>query len=178
MNDIVTRNNYISKLKRHNEKALEFVVQEYGGQVKAAVYKNLLGMPEEIEECMDDVFLDVWNNIDRFDESKGSFRSWITAIARFRSIDYLRRYSRRCSEEDIADYESKLANDNLLEILDEDISDSMEKLLSGLSDEDRDIILRYYWDDQCVDEIAEDYGVSSSSIYSRMSRARSRLKQV
>lgn len=139
---MVTRNNYISKLKRHNEKALEFVVQEYGGQVKAAVYKNLSGMPEEIEECMDDVFLDVWNNIDRFDESKGSFRSWITAIARFRSIDYLRRYSRRCSEED------------------------------------RDIILRYYWDDQCVDEIAEDYGVSSSSIYSRMSRARSRLKQV
>ena len=189
MNDIVTRNNYISKLKRHNEKALEFVVQEYGGQVKAAVYKNLSGMPEdnlladgftpeEIEECMDDVFLDVWNNIDRFDESKGSFRSWITAIARFRSIDYLRRYSRRCSEEDIADYENKLANDNLLEILNEEISDSMEKLLSGLSDEDRDIILRYYWDDQCVDEIAEDYGVSSSSIYSRMSRARSRLKQV
>ncbi len=79
---------------------------------------------------------------------------------------------------DIADYENKLANDNLLEILNEEISDSMEKLLGGLSDEDRDIILRYYWDDQCVDEIAEDYGVSSSSIYSRMSRARSRLKQV
>ena len=172
MNEIVTRDNYISKLRRHNEKALEFVVREYGGQVKAAVYKNLSGMPEEIEECMDDVFLDVWNNIDRFDESKGSFRSWITAIARFRSIDYLRRYSRRCSEE------NKLANDNLLEILNEEISDSMEKLLGGLSDEDRDIILRYYWDDQCVDEIAEDYGVSSSSIYSRMSRARSRLKQV
>mgnify|MGYP004669363931 FL=1 len=54
----------------------------------------------------------------------------------------------------------------------------MEKLFSGLSNEDRDIILRYYWDDQDVDEIAEDYGVSSSSIYSRMSRARRRLKKV
>lgn len=177
MNDIVTRDNYISKLRRHNEKALEFVVREYGGQVKAAVYKKLSGMPEEIEECMDDVFLDVWNNIDRFDESKGSFRNWITAIARFRSIDYLRRYSRRCSEEDISEYENKLANDNMLEIINEDISDSMEKLLGGLSDEDRDIILRYYWDDENVEKIADDYGVSSSSIYSRMSRARRRLKQ-
>lgn len=177
MNEIVTRDNYISKLRRHNEKALEFVVQEYGGQVKAAVYRNLSGMPEEIEECMDDVFLDVWNNIDRFDESKGSFRSWITAIARFRSIDYLRRYSRRRSEEDISEYENKLANDNMLEIINEDISDSMEKLLGGLSDEDRDIILRYYWDDENVEKIADDYGVSSSSIYSRMSRARRRLKQ-
>ncbi len=177
MNEIVTRDNYISKLRRHNEKALEFVVREYGGQVKAAVYKNLSGMPEEIEECMDDVFLDVWNNIDRFDESKGSFRSWITAIARFRSIDYLRRYSRRRSEEDISEYENKLANDNMLEIINEDISDSTEKLLGGLSDEDRDIILRYYWDDENVEKIADDYGVSSSSIYSRMSRARRRLKQ-
>lgn len=178
MKEIITRNNYISKLKRHNEKALEFVVKEYGGQVKAAVCKNLSGMPEEIEECMDDVFMDVWNNIDRFDESKGSFRNWIAAIARFRSIDYLRRYSRRCSEEDITDYENKLANDNLVDILNEEISDGMEKLLSGLSDEDRDIILRYYWDDQAVDKIAKDYGVSSSSIYSRMSRARSRLKKM
>ena len=126
---------------------------------------------------MDDVFLDVWNNIDRFDESKGSFRNWITAIARFRSIDYLRRYSRRCSEEDISEYENKLANDNMLEIINEDISDSTEKLLGGLSDEDRDIILRYYWDDENVEKIADDYGVSSSSIYSRMSRARRRLKQ-
>lgn len=177
MNEIVTRDNYISKLRRHNEKALEFVVREYGGLVKAAVYKNLSGMPEEIEECMDDVFLDVWNNIDRFDESKGSFRNWITAIARFRSIDYLRRYSRRRSEEDISEYENKLANDNMLEIINEDISDSTEKLLGGLSDEDRDIILRYYWDDENVEKIADDYGVSSSSIYSRMSRARRRLKQ-
>lgn len=134
-------------------------------------------MPEEIEECMDDVFLDVWNNIDRFDESKGSFRNWITAIARFRSIDYLRRYSRRRSEEDISEYENKLANDNMMEIINEDISDSTEKLLGGLSDEDRDIILRYYWDDENVEKIADDYGVSSSSIYSRMSRARRRLKQ-
>lgn len=141
------------------------------------MYRNLSGMPEEIEECMDDVFLDVWNNIDRFDESKGSFRNWITAIARFRSIDYLRRYSRRRSEEDISEYENKLANDNMLEIINEDISDSMEKLLGGLSDEDRDIILRYYWDDENVEKIADDYGVSSSSIYSRMSRARRRLKQ-
>lgn len=141
------------------------------------MYKNLSGMPEEIEECMDDVFLDVWNNIDRFDESKGSFRNWITAIARFRSIDYLRRYSRRRSEEDIAEYENKLANDNMLEIINEDISDSTEKLLGGLSDEDKDIILRYYWDDENVEKIADDYGVSSSSIYSRMSRARRRLKQ-
>lgn len=174
--DIINQNNYISKLRKHNEKALEYIVREYGGCVKAAIYKNLAGMPEEMEECMDDVFLDAWNNIDRFDGKKGSFKSWITAIARFRSIDYLRRYSRRCAEEDIDDHERELARDNLMEMLDEEISDGMEKLLKGLTDDDRDIILRYYWDEQDVARIADDYGVTSSTIYSRMSRARNKLK--
>ena len=41
---MVTRNNYISKLKRHNEKAQEFEVQEYGWKVKDSLYKNLSGM--------------------------------------------------------------------------------------------------------------------------------------
>ena len=52
----------------------------------------------------------------------------------------------------------------------------MEKLLKGLTDDDRDIILRYYWDEQDVARIADDYGVTSSTIYSRMSRARNKLK--
>ena len=29
--------------------------------MKAAVNHNLAGLPEEMEECMDDVFLDVWS---------------------------------------------------------------------------------------------------------------------
>ena len=126
--DIINQNNYISKLRKHNEKALEYIVREYGGCVKAAIYKNLAGMPEE------------------------------------------------CAEEDIDDHERELARDNLMEMLDEEISDGMEKLLKGLTDDDRDIILRYYWDEQDVARIADDYGVTSSTIYSRMSRARNKLK--
>ena len=91
MKQIITQKNFVEKLKRRNEKALEYVIREYGGYVKAAVNHNLAGLPEEMEECMDDVFLDVWEHIERFDAAKGSFRNWIISIARFRSIDYLRR---------------------------------------------------------------------------------------
>ena len=41
--------------------------------MKAAVNHNLAGLPEEMEECMDDVFLDVWEHIERFDAAKGLF---------------------------------------------------------------------------------------------------------
>ena len=117
MKQIITQKNFVEKLKRRNEKALEYVIREYGGYVKAAVNHNLAGLPEEMEECMDDVFLDVWEHIERFDAAKGSFKNWIVSIARFRSIDYLRRYSRTCMEEDVSNYESELAKNQFAHLL-------------------------------------------------------------
>ena len=105
--------------------------------MKAAVNHNLAGLPEEMEECMDDVFLDVWEHIERFDAAKGSFRNWIISIARFRSIDYLRRYSRTCMEEDVSNYESKLARNDRIDTLEQEISTETEKLLEGLKEEER-----------------------------------------
>lgn len=134
MKQIITQKNFVEKLKRRNEKALEYVIREYGGYVKAAVNHNLAGLPEEMEECMDDVFLDVWEHIERFDAAKGSFRNWIISIARFRSIDYLRRYSRTCMEEDVSNYESKLARNDRIDTLEQEISTETEKLLEGLKE--------------------------------------------
>ena len=134
MKQIITQKNFVEKLKRRNEKALEYVIREYGGYVKAAVNHNLAGLPEEMEECMDDVFMDVWEHIERFDAAKGSFKNWIVSIARFRSIDYLRRYSRTCMEEDVSNYESELAKNDRIDTLEQEISMETEKLLEGLKE--------------------------------------------
>lgn len=150
MRRIINQKNFVEKLKKQNEKALEYVIHQYGGFVKAVVQRNLSGMPEEIEECMDDVFLDVWNHIDRFDDTKGTFLNWMLSIARFRSIDYLRRYSRICMEEDISRFENHLAKDQLLEMLEQEISKETEALLEGLCAQDRDILLRYYMEEFCL----------------------------
>ena len=174
---IITQKNFVEKLKRRNEKALEYVIREYGGYVKAAVNHNLAGLPEEMEECMDDVFLDVWEHIERFDAAKGSFRNWIISIARFRSIDYLRRYSRTCMEENVSNYESKLARNDRIDTLEQEISTETEKLLEGLKEEERQILLRYYAEEDDVDVLAKEYGVSSSTIYSKVSRAKKKVRK-
>ena len=145
--------------------------------MKAAVNHNLAGLPEEMEECMDDVFLDVWEHIERFDAAKGSFRNWIISIARFRSIDYLRRYSRTCMEEDVSNYESKLARNDRIYTLEQEISTETEKLLEGLKEEERQILLRYYAEEDDVDVLAKEYGVSSSTIYSKVSRAKKKVRK-
>ena len=157
MKQIITQKNFVEKLKRRNEKALEYVIREYGGYVKAAVNHNLAGLPEEMEECMDDVFLDVWEHIERFDAAKG--------------------YSRTCMEEDVSNYESKLARNDRIDTLEQEISTETEKLLAGLKEEERQILLRYYAEEDDVDVLAKEYGVSSSTIYSKVSRAKKKVRK-
>lgn len=177
MKQIITQKNFVEKLKRRNEKALEYVIREYGGYVKAAVNHNLAGLPEEMEECMDDVFMDVWEHIERFDVAKGNFKNWIVSIARFRSIDYLRRYSWTCMEEDVSNYESELAKNDRIDTLEQEISMETEKFLEGLKEEERQILLRYYAEEEDVDVLAEEYGVSDSAIYSKVSRAKKKVRK-
>ena len=47
------------------------------------------------EDLVQDVFLAVWRNADRFDPERGTVRAWILQIAHFRLLNELRRRSRQ-----------------------------------------------------------------------------------
>ena len=52
-----------------------------------------------------------------------------------------------------------------------------EKLLEGLKEEERQILLRYYAEEEDVDVLAEEYGVSDSAIYSKVFRAKKKVRK-
>ena len=60
----ITEQNFIQLLNQRNEKALEYVVDEYSGLLKSVIAKNLRYMQGYQEECLDDVLMAIWNNID------------------------------------------------------------------------------------------------------------------
>src|SRR5215472_16140031 len=47
------------------------------------------------EDLVQEIFLEVWRNADRFDPERGTVRSWILQIAHFRLLNELRRRSRQ-----------------------------------------------------------------------------------
>lgn len=62
----------ISKLKLRHEKALAYVIDTYMPYVKA-IAKQILEQPcgnWAVDECINDVFLAVWQNSDKFREVK------------------------------------------------------------------------------------------------------------
>ena len=80
-------------------------------------------------------------------------------------------------EEDVSNYESELARNDRIDTLEQEISMETEKLLEGLKEEERQILLRYYAEEEDVDVLAQEYGVSNSAIYSKVSRAKNKVRK-
>ncbi len=60
----VTEDNYVAALQMKNEKALYFFIEHDGWIVKSIVHKMMAIYPDRQEECMNDIFLAVWKNVD------------------------------------------------------------------------------------------------------------------
>ena len=162
-------------IKNGSERALEELVRLYGGLIRAIVRYHLKDISMWQEDCENDVLLSVWRNIDRFDPEKNSLKNWLGAVAKYRAINYKRRYIKELSgkelTEDITDKTSADA-----EILKQETRAEIISLLEGLNSADREIFIRRYIMEQPVEEIAAVKSRKPSWIYNRLSRGRKILR--
>ncbi|WP_234122442.1 sigma-70 family RNA polymerase sigma factor [Clostridium hydrogenum] len=169
--------NFIKRLKRKKEDALEYTYDKYIPLVKGIVCKVLLRFEDNgvVEECINDVFLAVWNNSNKFEGDEKIFRSWIGAIAKYKAIDYYRKLMKRTEDiMDSIDIEEK----NTLEdeiMINENKKDVM-KLLCELEELDKQIFIMKYFLGLKAEEIGEKLGISKAAVDSRVFRSKKKLK--
>lgn len=78
-------------------------VFELHSPVVLGLLVRMLGGRAEAEEVLQEVFLQVWMQADRYEESRSSPRGWILMLARSRALDRLRRrVSRQRREDEVA----------------------------------------------------------------------------
>lgn len=83
----------VKMLLDKNALGLELVIDKYSSMVYALIHR-IMGKEarrEDIEECTSDVFVDVWNSIEEFDEMRGTFKTWVLIKAKFKALDYRRK---------------------------------------------------------------------------------------
>lgn len=176
---MITEKNFIQQLKKRNEKAIVYIIDEYGGLVKSIVKKHLYHLSSEIEDCTYEVFMSVWQHIESYNSEKSSFNNWIAGIARYKAIDYLRKYKNSLNTYSLEDSDIEIyrKSDELkLQVIEEEISEETEQMLSCLSKEDRDILMKIYVNEEDVTNVSSEYGIKPTSIYSRISRAKKKIK--
>lgn len=173
----IGKNNYIQQLQLHNEKALMYVIDEYGGLLAAVIRRHLSYLPQRQEECFNDVLLKIWQNISCFDETRNSFQNWAAAIAKYRAIDYLRAYQRELKTVDIDDAQIVQEKDVLEHLLEQEISVETEKMLSCLKPSDRELFLMRYVEEKSMRQMSRETGMKEEVIYNRLSRGKQKIRR-
>lgn len=174
----ITEENFILKLKERDERALEYVIDNYGWIIKTIIKKSMYNLESYHEECTNDVLLGIWNNIERFDESKNTFKNWVAAITKYKTIDYQRKYLKHLDNQNIDDVDVKIEDNSHKGLLENEISEEMEQMLSHLKERDRELFIKLYVDEQDIDSISEETGMHRDVIYNRVSRGKRKIKDI
>lgn len=173
----IHEDNFIVNLKRKNEKALEYVIDNYGGLVKAIVKKYIGELDNIQEECINDIFLAVWYGIDKYDEKRSSFKNWIAGISKFKAVDYQRKYNKLLRESDIDNLVIEGTNSIDDELLKKDTKRIVNDLLDGLNEDERRIFVQFYLNEKKAHEIGKSMGLKETAIYNRLSRTRNKIRK-
>ena len=130
----ITENNFIKELKNRNEKALEYVIDKYSYVLVSVINKHLFYLEDKKDECLNDCLLAIWENIESYNPNKAKFSNWIGGIAKFKSMDYIRKYLNDRKFQNIEDHIIADEEDSLDLILEKEFNQQIQDLLSNLTE--------------------------------------------
>ena len=157
--------------KKPNE-GMKVLMAEYMGYCYHIVRNRLLDFPQEdIEECVSDIFLDVYRYRNKMDLEKGGFRGMIAVIARRRAAD---RY-------DLAVKKGTLPLEDGLQEEARGLSFEEKELLleaiRTLGDPDEKILIWKFYYGYPTKKIAEILGIKENTVDQKVKRGLEKLRK-
>ncbi|MFN0011864.1 MAG: sigma-70 family RNA polymerase sigma factor [Phycisphaerales bacterium] len=98
----MTRELILHKVAQGDPAAVRELLDRYGGLVYSLARRFILD-PSEIEDAVQEVFSQLWQNAGRFDPRLGAEETFVSTITRRRLIDRRRRIRRRTRDQVDAD---------------------------------------------------------------------------
>ncbi len=165
---------FIEQLRQGDAAGTEILLQQYR-PLLCYLIAPVLHDERDREDCLSEVVMRILENIHRYDESKGSFTTWLTALTRNAALNKLRQ-NQNCREEPL-DEETPSGNPDPEEILMQaERKKALQEALAQLSHKDRLLFYRKYYYCQSTAQIAAEVGLSPRAVEGRLYRIKKRLR--
>ena len=161
------------------EQAIVETEQKYGRYCNAIAW-NLLGNTQDVEECVNDTYHIVWNQIPP--QRPGNFQIYLGRIVRNISIDRFRANHTKKRYAEVGVMLSELvevvpSNETVESYVEaKQLSAIIGKWLYSLPKEDCVLFVRRYWYGDSIQKLAKVRGVTANRITLRLMRLRNKLK--
>ena len=160
------------------KESFEIVYEKYFSDIYNFIYGQILHR-ERTEDLVSDIFVKAMTNYERFDPSRASVRTWLTNIARNTLIDDYRKNSIRKSVSlDDEDNYTEPSYEDEYRVLKEDDEREVYRILSLLSESERELAGMIYFQNMKNNEIGEILGINAKAVSERRRRLLAKCRKL
>lgn len=173
----------LAKMIRRNPRVYKELMKRYHDKIFSYLYR-LTGNKEEAEDLLQNVFVKVYKNINRFD-TRRKFSSWIYRIAHNEAVNFLKKRGRKkfVSLEDIETTRDKLetaspAKSPVDAWINKELKNEMQSALDKLPSKYKEVLILRYFLDKSYEEMSEILGKPINTVGTLLNRAKRKLLQI
>ena len=164
-----------------DESAIKETSEKYGSRLRSLAY-GIVNDAQTAEECENDTYLEAWNSIPPHDP-KSYLYAFLARITRHISLNRCRDGSRLKRSAVICELSAEMEeclpapDDSEYRIDDKLLGEAINRFLSTLDEEKRNVFIRRYWFLDSVTDISARFDISESKIKTMLFRCRNKLRE-
>lgn len=164
-----------------DETAIKQTTEKYGSRLRSLAY-GIVKDQQTAEECENDTYMKAWNTIPPH-EPRSYLYAFLARITRHISLNCCRDRSRLKRNAFICELGAEMEqcipapDDVECRIDDIALSDVINRFLSKLDKEKRNIFIRRYWYLDSIAAISERFALSESKVKTMLFRCRNQLRE-
>ncbi len=168
----------IRRAKRGDATAIEDLIRHHQASLYAFMLR-MTGRPEVAEDVVQEAFVRVLKNLDRFDP-RFRFSTWVFTIAKRLYMNQVQKHAPAFESEVVDAWQGNgdAPERSLMETeIRTNARDAIDQAMLTLNEQQREIVILFHNQNWPISSIAEHLDMPEGTIKSHLHRARKRMKQ-